>query len=198
MFVQTTLTPDQLPLKPVNLSTLQSSSKAERLQSLSNRSDDEDEEEEDADRLVSSSAGTPLRPVPPSRITAIDNPATPLAATTASTGGILMLNGKTTSHCTLLSPPGTVSRNNAQLYSSKPSDSQHMWRIYGSMLEIWMLVEALDERGIREKELKSKLRARFGMNKGGSGESYQCSGSEYIGRKIRRMFGKVSNIYCEF
>ena len=54
-----------------------------------------------------------------------------------------------------------------------------------------MLIEALDERGIREKELKSKLRARFGFNKNNIGETYQTTGSEFIGRKIRRTFGKV-------
>jgi len=181
VFVQTTIGPDQLPLQPVNLAHT-TSAKSEVVDCTNS---DDDEDEDGADRLVSKDAATPLRPTQPPR-TGTATPCTP--ATTS--GGVLLLNGKMTAPANLMSPPGTATRINSQLYATKPSNVQHTWRIYGSMLEIWMLVEALDERGVREKDLKSKLRAKFGMNKGGASETYQSSGSEYIGRKIRRTFGR--------
>ena len=51
--------------------------------------------------------------------------------------------------CIFLVVVGSVTCNNQQLYMKKPSKVQNVWRIYGSMLEIWMLLEALDERGVR-------------------------------------------------
>jgi hypothetical protein len=187
VFVQTTLAPSQLPLQPVNLA-LQSddAGRGDRGTAVCEESEEEGGEECAEDRLVQESAATPLRPSQPAP------PATPAS----SRGGILLLNGKRTAPApdSALSPPPTATRSNRHLYASKPSRAQHTWRIYGSMLEIWMLVEALDERGVREKHLKSQLRAQFGMNKGGGGgggEVYSSSGSEYIGRKIRRTFGKV-------
>ena len=205
IFVQTTLPPGAFPLQPTNLALKHNDSDSEKPTSCmpmeegsdsgsGSGSDDEEGESEDsgeedsASRLVQhTSASTPLRSA---KATASQAPHTPAGITQ---GGILLLSGKITAPSTHLSPPPTATRNNSQLYASKPSNIQHTWRIYGSMLEIWMLVEALDERGVREKDLKSKLRAQFGMNKGGgSGESYSSSGSEYIGRKIRRTFGRVS------
>lgn len=185
IFVQTTLSPDQLPLQPVNLA--HASSPANKIQDKMDCGNSDDENDNGADRLVSKDVATPLRPCKSLAI----NPSTP----STSSGSVMLLNGKFATTSTVLSPPATVTRSNTQLYASKPSNVHHTWRIYGSMMEIWMLVESLDERGIREKDLKSKLRAKFGMNKGGGGETYQTSGSEYIGRKIRRTFGRVSAKY---
>jgi hypothetical protein len=58
------------------------------------------------------------------------------------------------------------------------------------MWEIWALMDALDERGIRERGLKAKLKGHFGLSD--NSEGYRTSGNEFIGRKVRRKFGKVS------
>lgn len=75
------------------------------------------------------------------------------------------------------------------LTGKPPGSSSPLWRIYSSMWEIWQLVESLDERGVREKALKSKLKARFRFSETSGG--YDRTGSDYIGRKVQRKFGKV-------
>jgi len=77
------------------------------------------------------------------------------------------------------------------LMRKKPSLKKCSWRMYGSMSEIWALIDALDERGIRERALKSKLRAQFGLSENSAqGVTYKTSGSEFIGKKVQRTFGK--------
>ena len=184
--MQTSLSQHQMSFKPVNLA-LQSNSACSgvRANFADSDTDDGDEKYDTADRLAQESTGTPIRSsLAPTQFQVL-SPSTPQ-------GGIRQLSGMMTTASQLHSPPPTVTKNNVQLYEAKPSNTQHIWRIYGSMLEIWMLMEALDERGVRERDLKSKLRAQFGMNKNNGRETYLSTGSEYIGRKIRRTFGKVS------
>ncbi|CAE7720542.1 unnamed protein product, partial [Symbiodinium microadriaticum] len=76
----------------------------------------------------------------------------------------------------------------APVYRDPPSATRSSWRIYASMWEIWALIDALDDRGLREKALKSKLRAKFGFADNSNG--YRTSGNEYIGKKVKRKFRK--------
>jgi hypothetical protein len=46
----------------------------------------------------------------------------------------------------------------------------------------------LDERAERESALKASIKARFDLRE--PEQVYQSSGSEYIGMKVRRTFGR--------
>ena len=89
------------------------------------------------------------------------------------------------------SDPDTIRADDvcASVGRHPPSAVRSSWRIYASMWEIWALIDALDDRGLREKALKSKLRAKFGFADNSNG--YKTCGNEYIGKKVRRKFGKV-------
>ena len=94
----------------------------------------------------------------------------------------------TTTITTTTAPATSIST----LLNIRPSTRSLTWCLYPTMPDIWRVIEALDERGIREKELKEKLIARFGLSgKSADGATYQTSGSAYIGSKVRRAFGKV-------
>jgi hypothetical protein len=83
--------------------------------------------------------------------------------------------------------PSTI----ATLLHIRPSTRQFSWKVHLSMPDIWRVIEALDERGVRESELKAKLVALFGLSgKSADGAAYQTHGSEFIGKKVRRSFGK--------
>ena len=74
-----------------------------------------------------------------------------------------------------------------RLYSSRPNKYKHIWGSY-SVRELWDLCEALDERGIRERELKNIIKAKFNLTE--PPIVYLTTGSEYIGRQVKRTFGK--------
>ena len=61
--------------------------------------------------------------------------------------------------------------------------------MYSSETEVWRLIEALDERGQREKALKTQLKARFPHIKEPQ-YSYLTEGSPYIGKFVKRQFNK--------
>jgi hypothetical protein len=94
-------------------------------------------------------------------------------------------------------PPGLCDReekNNitslatSQLLKAKPSLFCSQWSVYASNSEMYQLCDALDERGERERELKTSLKARFEISE--PLQAYQDSGHPYIGRKVVRTFGK--------
>jgi hypothetical protein len=73
---------------------------------------------------------------------------------------------------------------------------RYKWSVYSSPSEQWLLWDALDERGEREAALKAAIKARFDIEE--PAVVYELTGSEFIGRKVRRVFGKrVSNFSCE-
>jgi hypothetical protein len=65
---------------------------------------------------------------------------------------------------------------------------KYKWSIYSSPSEQWQLWDALDERGEREAALKAAIKARFEIEE--PPVVYELTGSEHIGRKVRRIFGK--------
>lgn len=91
-----------------------------------------------------------------------------------------------TNHCLDIDP------RYLSLYTSRPSGVSSTWRIYASMWELWALVDALDDRGIREQDLKTKLKACFGLS--GNTEGFLTTGNQFIGRKVRRTFQRVSRL----
>lgn len=69
---------------------------------------------------------------------------------------------------------------------------RYKWAVYSSPTEQWLLWDALDERGERECALKAAIKARFDIEE--PPVVYELTGSEWIGRNVRRVFGKrVSN-----
>ncbi len=75
---------------------------------------------------------------------------------------------------------------------NRPSRHRYSWKVLKTENELWSLLEALDERGERERQLKKCIKAKFDLQ----GEppvkyTYISEGSEYIGRKVKRTFGKV-------
>lgn len=74
--------------------------------------------------------------------------------------------------------------------ASFPTNYTSTWSIYGNITELAMLVDALDDRGVRELALKQAIRSNFDM-RAAEGIKYETQGSEYIGRKVKRNFGKV-------
>lgn len=76
----------------------------------------------------------------------------------------------------------------SRLLKVKPSLFCSQWSVYASNSEMWHLCDALDERGERERELKTSLKARFEISE--PLQAYQDSGHPYIGRQVLRTFGK--------
>jgi hypothetical protein len=74
-----------------------------------------------------------------------------------------------------------------RLYNSRPNKYKYIWGSY-SVRELWDLCEALDERGIRERELKNIIKAKFNLTE--PPIVYLTTGSQYIGRQVKRTFGK--------
>lgn len=75
-----------------------------------------------------------------------------------------------------------------KVFNSRPNRFSYHWKVYASPTELWRLWEALDDRGEREKLLKDAIKARFEMEEPAA--VYQTTGSEWIGRKVQRKFGK--------
>ena len=61
--------------------------------------------------------------------------------------------------------------------------------IFASETEVWRLIEALDERGQREKALKTQLKARYPHIKEPQ-YAYLTEGSEFLGKFVKRNFNK--------
>lgn len=76
------------------------------------------------------------------------------------------------------------------MYLFRYTDS---WGIYSSAAELWQLWDCLDDRGERESALKAALKARFDIQE--PAQIYLTSGSEFIGRKVKRVFGKRVSVY---
>eukprot|EP01038_Epipyxis_sp_PR26KG_P006434 gene6434-8854_t len=79
-----------------------------------------------------------------------------------------------------------------RIYDSRPSRYRYQWGIYNSATELWHLWNALDDRGERESELKAAIRARFDFQE--PPITYLVTGSEYIGRKVRRTFTQPKSV----
>ena len=60
--------------------------------------------------------------------------------------------------------------------------------MYSTAGELWQLWDSLDERAERERALKASIKARFDLQE--PEQVYQSYGSEYIGMKVRRTFGR--------
>ncbi len=75
-----------------------------------------------------------------------------------------------------------------KLFSSRPNRYSYSWKLYSTPTEMWRLWEALDDRGEREKHLKDIIKARFELEEPSA--VYQTTGSEWLGRKVQRKFGK--------
>ena len=65
---------------------------------------------------------------------------------------------------------------------------QYKWSVYSSPNEQWLLWDALDERGERERALKAAIKARFDIEE--PKQVYDTTGSVYIGKRVKRVFGK--------
>ena len=65
---------------------------------------------------------------------------------------------------------------------------RYKWSVYSSPPEQWLLWDALDDRGERESSLKAAVKARFDIEE--PPVIYELTGSDYIGRKVRRVFGR--------
>ena len=74
------------------------------------------------------------------------------------------------------------------LYQSRPEKTRFEWGAYCSNNALWAIWEALDDRGERERELKAAIKATFDLQE--PPIVYLNSGSEFIGQKVRRKFGK--------
>lgn len=75
-----------------------------------------------------------------------------------------------------------------KVFNSRPNRFSYNWKVYTTPTELWRLWEALDDRGEREKMLKDAIKARFEMDEPAA--VYQTSGSDWIGKKVQRKFGK--------
>ena len=77
---------------------------------------------------------------------------------------------------------------------------RYKWSVYCSPSEQWILYDALDERGERERALKAAIKARFDIEE--PEVVYEKTGSEYIGKRVKRVFGKrvcrEDYYYCYF
>jgi hypothetical protein len=83
-------------------------------------------------------------------------------------------------------------KNFGQIYSSRPNKYKYKWVIYSTERELWDLYDALDNRGEREYSLKSAIKSRFELDE--PPIVYLNTGSDYIGRKVRRQFGRKKPI----
>jgi hypothetical protein len=78
---------------------------------------------------------------------------------------------------------------------SRPSREISIWKVYSCAGELVGLCEALDDRGERERALKRALLARFDLD---GSERYSTTGSDFIGKKVYRKFGKKVGMLCIF
>lgn len=74
------------------------------------------------------------------------------------------------------------------LYEHRAFKTTYQWGMFASDLEMWELVQALDERGERESALKAAIKARFTITPPSA--EYEKTGSEYIGKSVKRFFKK--------
>ena len=81
-----------------------------------------------------------------------------------------------------------------RLFQSRPNRYKYKWTVYSTPSELWKLCEALDDRGEREKELKAAIKARYEIE--APAVVYQTSGSEFLGRKVKRTFGRKVRLCC--
>ena len=94
----------------------------------------------------------------------------------------------------------TVEERDAQvlwrLYERRPHRFRYRWSVYCGGLDQWQLWDALDDRGEKERELRARLKARFDIEE--PQQQYEIEGSDFVGRKVRRVFGKrVSTVlFC--
>lgn len=80
--------------------------------------------------------------------------------------------------------------------SNHPSRHDYEWSVFRSEAELWQLVDALDERGYRERALKNSIKARFDLQGVAPLPSvYSTEGSPYIGMKVKRTFGRGADKY---
>lgn len=71
------------------------------------------------------------------------------------------------------------------MFDKRPTiTDSYAWGIYGSPREIYKLCEALDDRGMREKALKEKIRGKFELEEP---VEYQTN-HDWIGRRVKRTF----------
>jgi hypothetical protein len=82
----------------------------------------------------------------------------------------------------------------AIMYYSCPNAHQYEWGVYCTPNSQWAIWEALDDRGEKERPLKSAIKARLGLEEPPT--VYSTTGSEYIGKRVRRQFGKRVRL-CE-
>jgi hypothetical protein len=73
-----------------------------------------------------------------------------------------------------------------KLMDTAPSRMQSSWSVYSSETEQYHLWRALDERGEREKALKSTIKAHYNITP--PDLEYHSTGHEWIGREVRRTF----------
>jgi hypothetical protein len=81
-----------------------------------------------------------------------------------------------------------------KLFDTRPythqSEAQQTWKIYGAERSIYYLWEALDDRGIKERSLREKIRSAFDYEFNPPVEYTQDH--EWVGRSIERVFNKRS------
>lgn len=72
--------------------------------------------------------------------------------------------------------------------SNKPSTCRSFWYVYATPRDIWRVYDALDERGERERALKSAIKSTFNLDE--PPLQFLSEGNEFIGKIIRRTFGR--------
>ena len=97
-------------------------------------------------------------------------------------------NNSNTSTTTQPSSNNIYQLAKTQLIKSKPYAKTSRWFIYASESELYKLCECLDERGERERALKTALKARFDIKE--PSQEYLTTGHEYIGKRVVRDFGR--------
>ena len=75
----------------------------------------------------------------------------------------------------------------SKLYNFRPNTYFYKWGIYSNQRDLWELCEALDDRGIREQALLSAIKTQFDLSE--PPIAYQLD-HEWVGRKVKRTFGK--------
>lgn len=78
------------------------------------------------------------------------------------------------------------------LYNCRPTLKQYTWGCHETPTSLWALCESLDPTKYEnEKLLKAAVVARFNVDE--PSIPYQTTGSEFIGRRVTRVFGKKVN-----
>eukprot|EP00607_Mallomonas_marina_P007746 CAMPEP_0182416520 /NCGR_PEP_ID=MMETSP1167-20130531/823_1 /TAXON_ID=2988 /ORGANISM="Mallomonas Sp, Strain CCMP3275" /LENGTH=632 /DNA_ID=CAMNT_0024589349 /DNA_START=132 /DNA_END=2030 /DNA_ORIENTATION=- len=78
-----------------------------------------------------------------------------------------------------------------QLVSTRPSRHPTYWRCFSRYRDVWSLVEALDNRGERERELKKRILKRVSLDvEPAESEGYLTEGHVFLGRRVLRKFNK--------